>query len=141
LPGFDRMYAREDLCKAASEADFLLVVVPYSQETHRIVDASVFAAMPPHACLVNIARGGVVDEAAMIQALQEKRIAGAGLDVFETSPLPANSPLWDMENVFITPFIGGQSDQYEQNVLKIVEPNLRCFLAGDYAGMVNRVAF
>jgi phosphoglycerate dehydrogenase-like enzyme len=96
--------------------------------------------MKPSACLINIARGGVVDEPALIAALRAGKIAGAGLDVFAEAPLPATSPLWDMENVFITPFIGGLSDRYEDDVMEIIKPNLRRFLAGRYDEMINRVA-
>jgi phosphoglycerate dehydrogenase-like enzyme len=139
VAGFDRIFPREQLLEAAALADFLLVLLPYTAEDDKVVDDAVFKAMKPSAYLVNIARGGVVDEAALIKALDEKRIAGAGLDVFNDVPLPASSPLWDRRDVFITPMIGGQSDQYDRNALPIVEANMRCFLAGDYAGMINQV--
>jgi len=139
LQGFDAIYPREDLLAAAAQADFLLVLVPYTKENHNIIDAAVFAAMKPTACLINIARGGVVDETAMIKALREGRIAGAGLDVFEEAPLPPGHPLWDMDNVFITPFIGGRSDRYEESIMSIIRPNLAHFLAGREDQMLNRV--
>jgi phosphoglycerate dehydrogenase-like enzyme len=139
LQGFDAIYPREDLLAAAAQADFLLVLVPYTKENHNIIDAAVFDAMKPTACLINIARGGVVDETAMIKALREGSIAGAGLDVFEEAPLPPGHPLWDMENVFITPFIGGRSDRYEESIMSIIKPNLAHFLAGREDQMLNRV--
>jgi phosphoglycerate dehydrogenase-like enzyme len=139
LPGFDRIYPRERLCEAAAQADYLVVLLPYSRENDKAVDAAVFDAMKPTACLVNIARGGVVDEAALVKALAERKIAGAGLDVFAQAPLPPDSPLWNMDNVFITPFIGGQSDQYEDNIMAVIKPNLQSFLAGRYGEMINRV--
>jgi phosphoglycerate dehydrogenase-like enzyme len=139
LQGFDAIYPREQLLAAAAQADFLLVLVPYTKENHNIIDAAVFDAMKPTACLINIARGGVVDETAMIQALREGRIAGAGLDVFEEAPLPPEHPLWDMDNVFITPFIGGRSDRYEESIMSIIKPNLAHFLAGREDQMLNRV--
>lgn len=139
VAGFDRIYPRERLLEAAAEADFLLVLLPYTAANDKIINEAVFKAMKPTAVLVNIARGGVVDEAALLMALDEGRIAGAGLDVFVQSPLPPSSPFWDRKDVFITPFVGGQSDQYEQNIMAIVEPNLRCFLAGRYDEMINRV--
>ena len=95
--------------------------------------------MKPTAYLINIARGGVVDEPALVQALEGGKIAGAGLDVFEEAPLPPSHPLWNMDNVFITPFIGGLSDQYEENIMSIIKPNLRSFLAGRDDDMINRV--
>ena len=140
VPNFDRIYGRDELLQAAGEADFFIVLVPFTPENDKIVNADVFEAMKPTAMLVNVARGGVVDEAALIDALDSGKISGAGLDVFETAPLPDNSPLWDMENVFITPFTGGRSDQYEQNLLTIQEPNLRAYLAGERDKMINIVS-
>jgi D-2-hydroxyacid dehydrogenase (NADP+) len=139
IEGFDAVYPRERLLEAAAQADFLLVLAPYNKENDRIINAAVFDAMKPSACLVNIARGGVVDEAALIEALRGGKIAGAGLDVFAQAPLPPTSPLWDMENVFITPFIGGLSDRYEDDIMSIIKPNLQSFLAGRYDEMINRV--
>ena len=95
--------------------------------------------MKPTAYLINIARGGVVDETALVKALRDGKIAGAGLDVFEQAPLPRSHPLWDMDNVFITPFIGGLSDRYEESIMSIVKPNLQAFLAGRDDEMINRV--
>jgi D-2-hydroxyacid dehydrogenase (NADP+) len=139
LDGFDAIYPRERLLEAAAQADFLLALVPYTKENHKIVNAAVFDAMKPTAYLINIARGGVVDESALMQALRDGKIAGAGLDVFEEAPLPPAHPLWDMENVFITPFIGGRSDRYEESIMSIIKPNLRSFLAGHDDQMINRV--
>jgi D-2-hydroxyacid dehydrogenase (NADP+) len=139
VDGFDAVYPRERLLEAAAEADVLLVLLPYTPENDRLVGAAVFDAMKPTAYLVNIARGGVVDENALIAALRQRKIAGAGLDVFAEAPLPASSPLWEMDNVFITPFIGGQSDQYEDNIMSIIKPNLRSFLDGRLGDMINRV--
>lgn len=140
VPNFDNVYSRNQLLEAAAVADFFIVLVPFTPENDKVVDAAVFDAMQPSAVLVNVARGGVVDEAALIDALQTGKIAGAGLDVFETAPLPDDNPLWDMENVFMTPFTGGRSDQYEQNLLTIQEPNLRAFLAGERDKMINIVS-
>src|ERR1700704_1886168 len=139
LEGFDAVYPRAKLLEAAAQADFLLALVPYTKENDKIVDAAVFAAMKPTAYLINIARGGVVDETALVQALRARKIAGAGLDVFEEAPLPPSPPLWDMDNVFITPFIGGRSDHYEESIMSIIEPNLQSFLAGREDAMINRV--
>ena len=140
LDGFDAIYPREKLLEAAAQADFLLALVPYTKENDKIVNAAVFDVMKPTAYLINIARGGVVDETALMKALREGKIAGAGLDVFEEAPLPSSSPLWDMDNVFITPFIGGRSDRYEESIMSIIKPNLRSFLGGRDDEMINRVA-
>jgi len=139
LAGFDAIYPREQLLEAAAQADFLLALVPYTKENDKIINAAVFDVMKPTAYLINIARGGVVDEAALVKALKDGKIAGAGLDVFEEAPLPPSHPLWDMDNVFITPFMGGLSDRYEENIMSIIKPNLRSFLAGRDDEMINRV--
>jgi D-2-hydroxyacid dehydrogenase (NADP+) len=139
IDGFDAIYPREKLIEAAARADFLLALVPYTKENDKIIDATVLAAMKPSAYLINLARGGVVDETALLAALRERRIAGAGLDVFAEAPLPPAHPFWTMDNVFITPFIGGRSDQYEENIMSIIKPNLRCFLSGREDQMINRV--
>jgi D-2-hydroxyacid dehydrogenase (NADP+) len=139
LAGFDAIYPREKLHEAAAQADFLLALVPYTKDNDKIINAAVFDVMKPTAYLINIARGGVVDETALLQALRDRKIAGAGLDVFAEAPLPRSHPLWDMDNVFITPFIGGLSDRYEENIMSIIKPNLRDFLAGRDNAMINRV--
>ena len=139
LAGFDAIYPREQLLAAAAQADFLLALVPYTKDNDKIIDAKVFDVMKPTACLINIARGGVVDETALIKALRDRKIAGAGLDVFAQAPLPPAHPLWDMDNVFITPFMGGLSDRYEDSIMSIIKPNLRAFLAGRDDAMINRV--
>jgi phosphoglycerate dehydrogenase-like enzyme len=139
LAAFDAVHPREQLLAVAARADFLLALVPYTKENDKIIDAAVFDVMKPTACLINIARGGVVDEAALIKALRDRKIAGAGLDVFAEAPLPPAHPLWDMDNVFITPFMGGLSDRYEDSIMSIIKPNLRAFLAGRDNAMVNRV--
>jgi D-2-hydroxyacid dehydrogenase (NADP+) len=136
--GFDRILPRTALADAAALADFLVLLIPYSQATHHIVDARIFAAMKPTAILVNLARGDVCDEDAMLAALAEKRIAGAGLDVFRTEPLPPEHPLWRMENVLVTPHIGGNNDLYPDLVMPILRVNLRCYVERRFSDMVNR---
>lgn len=138
--GFDELYPRERLGEAAARADFLVLVTPYSPETHHMIDAAVLAAMPKSAFVINIARGRVIDEAALIAALRAGAIAGAALDVFDTEPLPSTSPLWNFDNVIVTPHIGGMSDVYAAQILPLLLLNLRAFLAGDVTAMRNRVA-
>jgi D-2-hydroxyacid dehydrogenase (NADP+) len=134
-PGFDAIYPRDRLHEVVAQADFLIVLVPATPENHHLVDAAMLGAMKPTAVLINIARGEVVDEAALIAALTRRRIAGAGLDVFATEPLPPESPLWGMDNVLITSHIGGMSDNYVEQVMPIVIENLRAYLAGTPARM------
>ncbi len=139
LAGFDAMVHRDDLGQAVRELDFLVLLTPFTAETRNIVDAKIFAAMKPGAFLVNLARGGVADEDALVDALKSGRIAGAALDVFATEPLPGDSPLWDMENVLITQHQGGFFDGYPRFALPVIEENMRKWLTGDVKGMINVV--
>ena len=136
----DRLYDPSRLHELAAEVDFLVLTVPLSAETERLADASVFAAMKPTAFLLNVARGGVVDEPALIDALRRGTIAGAGLDVFEQEPLPPESPLWEMDNVFLTPHLAGFNTRYVEQLLAVLKPNLRHYLDGRRDLMVNVVA-
>ena len=133
------MFRRDELMEAVRELDYLILLTPYSPATRGIVDAKVLAAMQPTSYLVNLARGGVVEEAALIDALRSARIAGAALDVFAQEPLPPDHPFWDMEQVIVTPHLGGFSDVYADHALPIVEANIRRFLAGDISNMINVV--
>jgi D-2-hydroxyacid dehydrogenase (NADP+) len=137
--GFDGVFGRDELHRAAALADFLVLIVPYTPQTEKLVDASVIAAMKPGAFLVNVARGGVLDENALLAALREKRLAGAALDVFRETPLPPDHPLWREEKIIITPHIGGTSDIYLDQAYPIVRDNLRKFLAGETRAMTNIV--
>jgi phosphoglycerate dehydrogenase-like enzyme len=139
MEGFDRMVHRDDLESAVRELDFLVLLTPYTPETHGIVGAKMLAAMKPSAFLVNLARGGIVDEEALVGALREKRLAGAALDVFAAEPLPEDHPLWSMDNVIVTPHLGGFHDQYAEEALPTVVENFRKFLAGDLDKMKNVV--
>jgi D-2-hydroxyacid dehydrogenase (NADP+) len=137
VAGFDRMHAREELLHIVPELDYLVLLTPYSAETHNIIDAKIFAAMKPASYLVNLARGGIVDEDALVAALRTGKIAGAALDVFQKEPLPENHPLWSFKNVIITTHQGGFCDVYIDLALPIIEHNMRCFLAGDTKTMLN----
>jgi D-2-hydroxyacid dehydrogenase (NADP+) len=139
VAGFDRMYSSADLATAAGEFDFLVLLTPLTDKTRNSVDAKVFAAMKPKSFLVNLARGGVVDEAALVDALKAKRLAGAALDVFNEEPLPGDHPFWAMKNVIITTHQGGFCDVYIDHALPTVETNMRCFLSGNIGGMINVV--
>jgi phosphoglycerate dehydrogenase-like enzyme len=139
VPGFDRVYLRGDLLRVAGELDYLVLLVPYAEDTRRLIDARVFAAMKPTSYFINLARGGIVDEEALMTALETGQIAGAALDVFQHEPLPADHPLWTTKNVIITPHLGGFCDVYAERALPAIEHNMTCFLRGDYDGMVNLV--
>jgi len=138
-PHVDVILPRAALREAAARADFLIVLVPASDATRHIVDAAVLGAMRRDAFLINIARGAVVDEAALAACLAEGGIAGAGLDVFGTEPLPAQSPLWGLPSVLITPHVGGVSDIYMDQALPAVAANLLAFRDGGRAALRNLV--
>ena len=139
-PGFDAVFGRQELARVAGLADFLIVVVPLSAATENLIDASVLAAMRPDAYLINVARGGVVDEASLLEALRAGRLAGAALDVFRRQPLPPDHPLWHEPHVLITPLLGGMSNVYLEQAYPIVRHNLQQFLAGRPQDMINRVS-
>jgi phosphoglycerate dehydrogenase-like enzyme len=134
------MFAREELPQAAALADFLVLIVPHSAATENLIDAGIISGMKAGAYLINVARGGVLDEHALLDALRSGRLAGAGLDVFREQPLPADSPLWREPKVIITPLIGGMSNIYLDQAYPIVRDNLNHFLAGNNEAMSNLVA-
>ncbi len=140
VEGFDEVLHRDDLDEVIGDFDFFVLLVPYTAETKGIVDRHVLARMNPNAYLINVSRGGVVDEDALLAALEARQFAGAALDVFTEEPLPADSPLWGMENVLITPKQGGYCDVYVDHALPIIEENIRRFLAGEADTMINMVA-
>ncbi len=139
VPGFDRIYARDELLQVVGEFDFFVLLAPLTATTRNSIDAKIFAAMKPTGFLINLARGGVVNEPALVEALKGGRIGGAALDVFNEEPLPADHPFWAMHNVIITTHQGGFCDVYIDYALPTVEANLRSFLSGDIGGMINVV--
>ena len=115
-----------------AESDVVVVTVPFTDETFHMIDETRIGKMRTHAVLIGISRGGIIDENALAEALIQKRIRAAALDVFEHEPLPEDSPLWDIENLLITPHIGGGS-QYETNgILDIFKMNLERFIQSDF---------
>lgn len=139
VPGFDEVRSRDDLANAVRDLDHLILLTPHTAQTHNIINATILAAMKPGSYIVNLARGGVLDEDALLPALESGHIAGAALDVFATEPLPPAHPVWAMKNVIVSPHLGGFSHDSSRDTLPALKHNMKCFLAGDYAGMVNRV--
>ncbi|XSC47355.1 D-2-hydroxyacid dehydrogenase [Bradyrhizobium sp. RDT10] len=137
--GFDEIRPRSELVSLAAKADFLIVLAAYTPQTRHLISAAVLDALQPHAFLINLSRGPVVDEAALVARLEARRFAGAGLDVFDVEPLPADNPLWCLRNVLITPHLGGMSDSYGDQLLPLVVHNLRAFAAGATEQMRNRI--
>jgi D-2-hydroxyacid dehydrogenase (NADP+) len=136
-PGVDRTYTPNDLESAVADARFVVLAVPLTDETERLVDGTILDAMDEDAYLVNVARGGVVDQNALIDALEAGSIAGAALDVFETEPLPESSPLWEMDEVIVSPHCGAFTRDYGSHVAAIVRENVR--RVRDGGDHVNRV--
>ena len=136
--GFDRIYERRDLIKVANESDFLVLLIPLEADTERIVDERIIAAMKPTAYLVNVARGGVLDETALLTALKDGRIAGAALDAFQHEPLPPDSPWWRAPNTIVTPHLAGTYDRYAEDAFRQFDNNLAHFLNGEPDKMINR---
>ncbi len=120
----DAVHTMDELNAFLPDADFVALTCPLTAETENLVDAGALSRMKPTAHLVNVARGRVVDEAALIEAMATRRIAGAGIDVTAEEPLAPSSPLWAMEQVLITPHTAGETRHYEDNVIEILRDNL-----------------
>jgi phosphoglycerate dehydrogenase-like enzyme len=127
----DRVHPMGELKSLLPEADVVALTCPLTRETENLVDAEALGRMKPSAHLVNVARGRVVDEAALILALEARRIAGAALDVTVEEPLAPTSALWGMEHVLITPHTAGETRRYEDNVIEILRDNLDRLWRGD----------
>lgn len=127
----DACYPITELNRLLEASDFVILCLPLSDESRRIIGQQELGVMKKSAILINIARGGVVDHEALIEALNSGEIAGAGLDVTDPEPLPTDSPLWDMANVIITPHISAQSPQYMDRAIEVTAENLRRFVADE----------
>jgi len=136
-PHVERLFGPDQLHAMLPEVDWLVLAAALTPETTHLMGEREFAAMKERAYLINVGRGALVDEPALIRALRDGQIGGAGLDVFEREPLPADSPLWDMGNVVLTPHFAGATPHYAQRVTDIFVENLRRFQAGE--PLVNQV--
>jgi phosphoglycerate dehydrogenase-like enzyme len=125
------VWRNDNLLDALPQADFVALTCPLTPQTENLIDAKAFAAMKPSAYLVNVARGKVVNEPALLEALARSRIAGAALDCVWEEPLPASSPLWAMPNVLITPHTAGETRRYEDNVIDVLLENLQRLERGE----------
>jgi len=135
-PDVDTFYTREQLHELLGQSDYVVLAVPLTPATEKMIGEAELRAMRPNAYLVNIARGRIIDEQALIRALQEEWIMGAGLDVTEEEPLPSSSPLYSMPNVILTPHISGHSVHYEERLAELFAENIRRFRAGE--ALLNR---
>ncbi len=134
---FDAVRPASELHAALAEADAVVVTLPHTPETERMFDAAAFAALRPGALFVNIGRGQVVDQAALVAALQDGRVGFAALDVADPEPLPPDSPLWDMPNVLISPHSASTVRRENARIADIFRHNLACWLDGRHADMRN----
>jgi len=134
----DGVHTMETLTSLLPEADFVALTCPLTPETENLINAEAFGRMKPSAYLINVARGRVVDEAALVEALAVRRIAGAGIDVTVEEPLAPESPLWGMEHALITPHTAGETRRYEDNVIEILRDNLDRLWRGE-AQLRNQV--
>ena len=127
----DRVYAHTDLRTMLPECDFVVLVTPLTPETRGLIGAEELRLMKREAVLINVSRGDVVDEAALIEALQSHTIGGAALDVFHQEPLPPDSPLWRMPNAILSPHISGFTPHYDQRAMELFAENLRRYVNGE----------
>ncbi len=128
---FEEIVGPDELLRELARADHVVNVLPITDATRGLLDAAAFAAMQPHAVFVNVGRGATVDEPALVEALERGVIAGAALDVFAEEPLPAESPLWRMPNVLVSPHRAGDHEGWADDVVALFVDNLRRFVAGE----------
>ena len=131
VPGIERTVGIDQLHDVLPQADFVVNTLPLTGETQQLIGEAELRAMKTTAYLVNIGRGSTMDEEALIRALQEGWIAGAGLDVFASEPLPPDSPLWEMDNVIVSPHYAGQTNHYDERAIEIFLDNLDRYLSGE----------
>jgi phosphoglycerate dehydrogenase-like enzyme len=126
--GVETVLPSSKLDLLVSQSDYIALTVPVTPETRNLLDTARFARMKPDACLINVGRGPLIEEAALLTALRERKIGGAALDVFEHEPLPADSPLWELENLLITPHTAGLTEKLWERQYELISENLRRYL-------------
>lgn len=129
--GVERLHGPDALDEVLACSDYVVIAVPHTPQTDRMVGARELSLMKGSGVLINVARGAIVDEDALIEALRERRIRGAGLDVFEREPLPVSSPLWELDNVCIAPHTAGVSPRFWERETELIIENTRRYLAGE----------
>ena len=129
VEGVERVYAGDQFRAFLAEPDYVVLILPATAESRHLVDSAALAAMRPEAWLINVGRGAVVDEAALAEALRRGRIGGAVLDVFEQEPLPAESPLWGLDDCIVTPHVAAES--FPSDIVAIFLENWRRYRAGE----------
>ena len=139
VAGFDAVVHFDQLAKMAAETDYLIDMLPGGPHNVGAVGKTVLAAMKPSAYFINVGRGDTVDDAALVECLREKRIAGAALDVFRQEPLPPDDPFWHLPNVFITSHTAGYFEEYAEHALPIILDNMQHYRNGHFEKMLNLV--
>ena len=134
----EEVHAPDDMAAVFRRSDYIINLLPYTQETEKLIDQRFFDQMKPTACFINIGRGRTVNEDDLIEALRNKKIRAMVSDVYYTEPLPPESPLWDLDNVILTPHICGVSPQYMARAMQIIAHNLNVYLSGQ-GEMINLV--
>jgi phosphoglycerate dehydrogenase-like enzyme len=134
----EEVHAPDDMAGVFRRSDYIINLLPYTQETEKLIDQRFFDQMKPTACFINIGRGRTVNEDNLIEALRNKKIRAMVSDVYYTEPLPPESPLWDLDNVILTPHVCGVSPQYMARAMQIIEDNLNVYLSGQ-GEMINLV--
>ena len=137
IPHVDEVRSQESLEEAVPEADAVVATLPLTEETRGMISQKIIDLMKPECIFVNVGRGGVVDEAALTEALEERRIAGAALDVFQEEPLPARSPLWELPNLLVSPHTAALSEAENRRIVELFQENLSLYLNGEE--LMNRV--
>jgi phosphoglycerate dehydrogenase-like enzyme len=125
----EQVFSSSQIDELLSQSDYVILAAPLTPATRGLMNSARFAKMKPDGCLINVSRGALVDEAALGQALREKKIGGAALDVFAQEPLPPDSPLWDLENLIITPHTAALTEKLWERHYKLFSENLRRYIA------------
>lgn len=129
-------YSPEKFHRALADSDYVVLACPLTEVTDKLIDAEALVTLPSRAVLINIARGGIIDTAALVEAIQDNQIRGAGLDVTDPEPLPGDHPLWDFGNVLITPHSGGHNPNHWDRMAALLEQNVRQMAEG---GEMNKL--
>ncbi|MFO7875196.1 MAG: D-2-hydroxyacid dehydrogenase [Desulfovermiculus sp.] len=137
VEGVKRVYFLEDMDEVFAQSDYVINLFPLTEETRQCIGTRQFESMPAGGCFINLGRGGSVDEKALIQALERGNLRAAFSDVFTQEPLPADSPLWDLDNLIIMPHIGGENANYMHKAMPIIRDNLQAYLNGRLEEMRN----
>jgi phosphoglycerate dehydrogenase-like enzyme len=128
--GADAVFSSTQLDEVLPQADYVLLCAPVTPATERLINQATLEKMKPDAYLINVSRGDLVDEAALLRALQHRRIAGAALDVFDQEPLPVDSPFWSLDNLLITPHTAAVTEKLWERHYHLIAENLKRFVAG-----------